>query len=74
MANPWLTAHVIDIPLPVCPECDSANYRPIKGWRNDDGSRVSRRICKICRTPYIVRTNVLTPKLGSDNSRQRRSA
>jgi transposase-like protein len=70
MPNPWLAAPIIEIVLPGCPFCSSADYRPIKGWRNDDGTRISRRICKRCREPYIVRTKrPLTPKRGNNNSR-----
>ncbi len=69
MANPWIDAPIISIPIPACLRCGSAEYRPVKGWKNDDGSKVSRRVCKKCRERYIVRRPALTPKLGSDNSK-----
>ena len=62
----WISAPIVTVPLPACPRCGAVEHRPIKGWRNDDGSRVSRRICTSCRLPYIVRRH-LTPKLGGNN-------
>jgi hypothetical protein len=70
MADTWINAPVLVLDLPACPRCHSIEYRPVKGWLNDDGSRVSRRVCRACKEPYIVvRKKPLTPKLGGDNSR-----
>jgi transposase-like protein len=52
----WGEAAIIVIPLPKCPSCDSREYVPVRGWRDADGGKTSRRVCKACSTPYVVLT------------------
>ncbi len=63
MAESWDDAAVVEVQLPVCPDCMSPDYIPIKGWRDADGGRTSRRVCRRCSAKYIVLT--VPPDSGS---------
>jgi transposase-like protein len=62
MPESWADAAVVEVILPVCPHCLSPAYIPVKGWRDADGGRTSRRVCEKCSARYVVLT--LPPESG----------
>ncbi|QDU87194.1 hypothetical protein Pla175_05510 [Pirellulimonas nuda] len=60
----WDTVPVVEVRLPTCPTCGELKYIGIKGWRDADGGRTSRRVCKRCGQLYIV---LSLPDCGSDD-------
>lgn len=58
----WAEAPIVEVTLPTCPQCGDAKYIAIRGWRDPDGGRTSRRVCATCSNRYIVLT--LPPDSG----------
>ena len=55
----WDSAPIVEVYRPTCPSCGSESYSPIRGWRDGDGSRTSRRMCKACGAAYVVMSEPL---------------
>jgi hypothetical protein len=63
----WNNAPIVEVYRPVCPACGSEAYKPIRGWRDGDGSRTSRRVCG-CGCGYVVISEPL-PGPGKSDER-----
>jgi len=50
----WDTAPIVEVELPCCPKCGETDYIRIRGWKDADGGRTSRRVCKRCSGRYVV--------------------
>lgn len=60
----WNAAPIVGTFRATCPNCFSERYVPIRGWRSNDGSRTSRRVCQDCSTPYINVSEPILPDSG----------
>lgn len=67
MTETWQDAPVVEVMLPACPACGCLAYIGIRGWKDDDGGRTSRRVCRRCSERYIVLS--LPPERGNEGER-----